>query len=65
MPTGARYDGRYNLPGDLADLDPTDNKAMAAHYAISPAAYRRGQEWAKMHPLQRQTKRGNSRADTR
>jgi hypothetical protein len=38
MPDGARYDGRYALPGDLeaaalAGLDPTDTDAMAHWYA--------------------------------
>jgi uncharacterized protein YjbI with pentapeptide repeats len=50
MPTGARYDGRYNLPADVKGLDTADVKAMAAHYDVSPAAYKRGQAWAKNNP---------------
>lgn len=50
MPTGARYDGRFNLPADLKGLDPSDAKAIAAHYNVPLAAYKRGQEWARANP---------------
>jgi uncharacterized protein YjbI with pentapeptide repeats len=49
MPTGACYDGRYQLAGDIRGMDTTNMKAMAAHYDVSPAAYRKGQEWAAQH----------------
>ena len=51
MPSGARYDGRFNLTADMKDLDSADVKSMAAHYDVSAAAYRRGQEWAKNKSL--------------
>lgn len=47
MPTGARYDGRFNLPGDVKDMDISDAKVMAAHYDVTVAAYKRGQDWAR------------------
>ncbi len=46
MPTGSRYDGRYNLPGDLEGIEAGDPKSMAAHYDIPVEAYKRGQKWA-------------------
>jgi hypothetical protein len=50
MPTGARYDGRYNLPGDVAGLDPLDTSAMADYYGISADAYQKGQAWSRSKP---------------
>lgn len=47
MPNGTRYDGRYNLAGDLEGMDPTDVSAMAAYYEISADAYQKGQAWAQ------------------
>jgi uncharacterized protein YjbI with pentapeptide repeats len=52
MPDGTRYDGRYNLPGDLWDakffhVDINDPKAMAAFYGISPSEFTIGQQWSQ------------------
>jgi hypothetical protein len=43
MPTGIRYDGRFNLPGDVAGMDTSNIAALAAYYEITPEAYQRGQ----------------------
>lgn len=45
MPNGTRYDGRYNLPGDLEGHDPNDAAGLAEYYGVSLEAYRRGQAW--------------------
>lgn len=54
MPDGSRYNGRFNLAGDLADvaflrLDTADNAAMATFYGASLRAYRDGQAWFHAH----------------
>ena len=52
MPNGKRYDGRYNLPGDLRWMTESkqisiDNiEAIASWYDISVDAYLEGQMWA-------------------
>lgn len=56
MPDGSRYDGRYNLAGDLADanarhINPEDDEAMARWYHVPLEAYRTGQAWHERHPL--------------
>jgi len=50
LPTGSRYDGRYNLPADLSSVDTTNPSVVAAHYDIPFEAYQRGQDWARQHP---------------
>ncbi|MGD8456299.1 MAG: pentapeptide repeat-containing protein [Anaerolineales bacterium] len=52
MPDGTRYDGRYNLPGDLWDanffhVDVSDPKALAAFYGISTSEFTIGQKWSQ------------------
>jgi uncharacterized protein YjbI with pentapeptide repeats len=52
MPNGTRYDGRYNLPGDLWDanffhVDISDPKALAAFYGVPTSEYTIGQKWSK------------------
>jgi uncharacterized protein YjbI with pentapeptide repeats len=52
MPDGTRYDGRYNLPGDLWDanffhVDISDPKALAAFYGISISEFTIGQKWSQ------------------
>lgn len=60
MPNGERYDGRYNLAGDIElakfNLEiagykeneiPNNAKAMADFYHVSLKKYKAGQEWAK------------------
>ncbi|OGO20040.1 MAG: hypothetical protein A2Z14_18810 [Chloroflexi bacterium RBG_16_48_8] len=54
MPDGSRYDGRFNLEGDLADarflhVDTNDPAAMADFYAISTKEYENGQAWVRIH----------------
>jgi uncharacterized protein YjbI with pentapeptide repeats len=54
MLDGSRYDGRFNLSGDLRDaqvlhIDTADPEAMADFYRVAEDAYRRGQAWAKEH----------------
>jgi uncharacterized protein YjbI with pentapeptide repeats len=48
MPDGTTYDGRYNLPGDLAQaqwakVNVNDPKAMAGFYGVSLEEYSQGQ----------------------
>jgi hypothetical protein len=48
MPNGERYNGRFNLSGDIeeakeADIDISDPEAMADWYGVSVAEYCRGQ----------------------
>lgn len=49
MPNGKRYDGRYNLPGDLAvasyNRDASNPSIMAEFYGVSIEEYRQGQAW--------------------
>jgi uncharacterized protein YjbI with pentapeptide repeats len=54
MPDGRRYDGRFNLPGDLQfarfldmEMDLTDPLKMAEFYDVPPSDYLRGQDWAQ------------------
>lgn len=54
MPDGSRYDGRFNLAGDVQfatfldmDLDVNDPAAMAGFYEVSLIDYMRGQSWAQ------------------
>jgi hypothetical protein len=52
MPHGARYDGRFNLPGDLEEarlhgIVPVDEAAMAGWYGVPLAAYQAGQKKGK------------------
>jgi uncharacterized protein YjbI with pentapeptide repeats len=54
MPDGQRYDGRYNLLGDLADaqvlhVDLQDPEAIANFFGISLQDYLAGQRWAREH----------------
>ena len=54
MPDGSRYDGRFNLDGDLADarflhVDINDPTAMADFYGIAVKEYENGQAWVKEH----------------
>jgi len=50
MPDGLVYDGRLNLPGDLALLEASqseiqDPEVLAAFYGVPTTAYLAGQEW--------------------
>lgn len=52
MPDGKRYDGRYNLQGDIADalaqgVDINNRDLMTKFYEISLEEYSEGQEWHK------------------
>lgn len=52
MTDGSRYDGRYNLDGDLLEairdgVDPNSAVAMARYYGVSLIDYQHGQEWAR------------------
>lgn len=52
MPDGTRYDGRFNLVGDLADarflnFEPTDPASMANFYDIPTECYLQGQTRAQ------------------
>jgi hypothetical protein len=54
MPDGSRYDGRFNLQGDLKtayreQVDVIDPAAMAAFLGVSLEDYQRGQIWAQTH----------------
>ncbi len=54
MPDGSRYDGRFNLEGDLVDarflhIDINDPAAMANFYGISLQEFENGQAWVKVH----------------
>lgn len=56
MPDGTRYDGRFNLPGDIQfalfldmELDVNDPSAMASFYEVSLSEYVRGQSWAQTY----------------
>lgn len=54
MPDGSRYDGRFNLVGDLADarfihVNTNDADAIAEFYGVSIEAYERGQSWVEEH----------------
>jgi uncharacterized protein YjbI with pentapeptide repeats len=50
MPNGNRYDGRFNLIGDISDAythgeNIEDPEALAAYYGVSLEDYMRGQSW--------------------
>ena len=52
MPSGRRYDGRFNLGGDLkaaqsTNINLNNPQAMADFYGVSLEDYLRGQEWAR------------------
>lgn len=52
MPGGERYDGRFNLPGDLKDaaaagIPLSDPEAMADFYDVAREEYLAGQQWAR------------------
>src|SRR5574341_283571 len=54
LPEGSRYNGRFNLVGDIQDAeedgtDTEDPKAMAAWYVVPLEEHLRGQEWARKH----------------
>lgn len=56
MQDGSRYDGRYNLEGDIesarmAGIDTNNIEAMANFYGVTLETYQRGQEWAKENLL--------------
>ncbi|MGB6680260.1 MAG: pentapeptide repeat-containing protein [Candidatus Bathyarchaeia archaeon] len=57
MPDGERYDGRYNLPGDLHAASESGAikkiEYMAEFYGVSLERYLHGQEWAQknLHKL--------------
>jgi uncharacterized protein YjbI with pentapeptide repeats len=51
LPDGRRYDGRFNLPGDLADarflgVDRSNLESLADLYGVSMDDYLIGQQWA-------------------
>lgn len=53
MPGGNRYDGRFNLEGDIADalrsgIDTKDLNTMAHFYGVPLEEYHNGQEWARV-----------------
>lgn len=55
LPDGRRYDGRYNLPGDLADaaargVEVASPEALARWYHVSLEDYEAGQAWHAAHP---------------
>jgi len=54
MPDGSRYDGRFNLPGDLSDahclgVDLQSTDGMAKFYGITQQDYEDGQQWAQVN----------------
>jgi len=54
MPDGSRYDGRFNLIGDLADarflhFDPLHAEDLSEFYGVSLEDYNSGQDWVKVH----------------
>jgi uncharacterized protein YjbI with pentapeptide repeats len=50
MPNGKRYDGRYNLQGDLVvasyNRDTNDPLVMAEFYGVTLEEYQQGQDWS-------------------
>jgi len=59
MPDGSRYDGRFNLTGDLSDahcvgVDLHSPAGMAKFYGITQQDYEDGQMWAQVHLLEAQ-----------
>jgi hypothetical protein len=62
MPDGSRYDGRFNLPGDVQfaqfldmEMDINDPAAMATFYEVSLSDYMRGQAWAQNYLMKFRT----------
>lgn len=51
LPSGNLYDGRFRLPGDIADAGEQDEGGMAAFYGVSLEAYRRGLRAAQKDSL--------------
>lgn len=54
MPDGSRYDGRFNLQGDLKtayreQVEVIDPSAMSAFLGVSLEDYQRGQTWAQQN----------------
>jgi uncharacterized protein YjbI with pentapeptide repeats len=53
MSSGYRYNGCYNLRGDMLEAAqcgvPNDPELMADFYGVSVEEYRRGQEWARQN----------------
>jgi hypothetical protein len=52
MPNNSRYDGRFNLSGDIGwakdqNINPDDPEDMAHFYGVPLEAYLAGQEWAR------------------
>ena len=50
MPDGSKYDGRFNLYGDLRNIEkegfqPDDPISMSEFYGVSVSEYNSGQEW--------------------
>ena len=55
MVNGSRYDGRFNLAGDLSaalreNVDVGNTEAMAEFYGVSVDDYNQGKEQAREHP---------------
>lgn len=60
MPGGERYDGRYNLPGDLElaaflGIELDDHTAMAEFYSVPTSVYNGGQVWSSQYLAQVQS----------
>ena len=52
LPDGKRYDGRYNLEGDIAEVveifgQPISQQKLANFYGVPVEVYLTGQEWAR------------------
>ncbi|MBN1666136.1 MAG: hypothetical protein JW862_03585 [Anaerolineales bacterium] len=57
IPDGSRYDGRFNLAGDLANarsanLDPNNPVKTADFYGVALSEYLVDQDWMRVHPTQ-------------
>lgn len=57
MPNGTRYDGRYNLPGDVEERSPD---IAAKCYRISIEDYMRAQEWTRTNLSRLRSERTNT-----
>ncbi|MFH2102772.1 MAG: pentapeptide repeat-containing protein [Chloroflexota bacterium] len=66
MPDGKRYDGRYNLQGDLkqaaSDRDGKDLSTMADFYGVSIKEYEQGQTWRIEYAKYMKTREKKARA---
>ncbi len=56
LPDRSRYNGKFRLPGDIADakedgIDVSNDEAMAEWYVVPLEDYQHGQEWATKHLL--------------